>query len=49
MVTSVGREVAPGRGKGRDDASSSNVNLTGSKKEENTHDRFNCCKLTVKI
>jgi hypothetical protein len=49
VATSVGGEAAPERGKGRDDSSWVNTNLTGSKNEENPHGRFSCYKWTVKI
>jgi hypothetical protein len=35
VATSVGGEVAPGRGKRGDDASWADTNLTGPKNEEN--------------
>jgi hypothetical protein len=49
MTTSVGGEVAPGRGKGEDNVSWANANLTGPKNEENSRSRFSCFKWTVKI
>jgi hypothetical protein len=41
--------VAPGKGKGGDNTSWADVNLTGPKNEENPRDRFICYKRTVKI
>jgi hypothetical protein len=49
MATSVGGEVASGRGKGGDDTSSANVNLPVPKNEEDTRGRFSCYKWMVKI
>jgi hypothetical protein len=46
---SVREEVALGRGKGGDNASWVDMNLTRPKYEENLHGQFNCYKLTVKI
>jgi hypothetical protein len=37
VVTSVGGDAAQGRGKGGDDTSWADANLTGPKNEENTH------------
>jgi hypothetical protein len=37
-------EVAPGRGKGIDDASWVDADLNGPKNKENPHDRFNYYK-----
>jgi hypothetical protein len=46
----VGRRRAPpGRGKGGDDASWPDVNLTEPKNKENTRGRFSCYNWTVKI
>jgi hypothetical protein len=39
MAMSVGGEVAPGRGKGGNDSSWTDANLTGSKNEENSRGR----------
>jgi hypothetical protein len=44
VTTSVGEEVALGRGKGGDNASCADVNLTGPKNEENSCGRFNWYK-----
>jgi hypothetical protein len=49
VATSVGGEVAPGRGKRGYDASWANVDLIGPKNEESPRDRFSCYKWTVKI
>jgi hypothetical protein len=49
MATSVRGEVAPGRGKGGDDASWANTNLTRLKNEENPCGRFSRYKWTGKI
>jgi hypothetical protein len=40
VTMSTGGEATPGRGKGGDDDSRTDVNPTGPKKEENPHDRF---------
>jgi hypothetical protein len=48
-MTSARGEVASERGTGGDEASWANVNLTGSKNEENAFYRFNPYKWTVKI
>jgi hypothetical protein len=45
VATLVGGEAAPERGKGRDDSSWVNTNLTGPKNEENPHGRFSCYKM----
>jgi hypothetical protein len=37
VVTLVGGEAAPRRGKGVDDVSWADANLTGTKNKENTH------------
>jgi hypothetical protein len=42
-------EAAPERGKGRDDVSWTDVNLTEAKNEENSRGRFSRFKWTVKI
>jgi hypothetical protein len=44
MAMSAGGEVPPGRGKGGDDASWADANLTGPKNKENPRGRFNCYK-----
>jgi hypothetical protein len=44
VVVSAGGEATPGRGKGGDDVSWADVNLTGQKNKENTHGRFSCYK-----
>jgi hypothetical protein len=49
MVMSPIGEAAPGMGKGGDDTSWTNTNLTGLKNEENPRDRFSCYKWTVKF
>jgi hypothetical protein len=49
VTTSAGGEAVSGREKGEDDASSVDVNLTGSKNEKNSHGRFNYYKWMVKI
>jgi hypothetical protein len=49
MVTPIEGEVAPGTGKGRDDASWVDADLTRLKNEENSHGRFRCYKWTMKI
>jgi hypothetical protein len=49
MTTLTGGGVTPGGGKGGDDASWVDPNLTGLKNEENPHDRYNWYKWTVKI
>jgi hypothetical protein len=49
MTTSSGGETTSGRGKGGDDVSWVDVNLTGPKNQENPRRRFNCYKWTVKI
>jgi hypothetical protein len=41
---SIGGETAPGRGKGGDDTSWADVNLVGSKNEENSRGQFSCLK-----
>jgi hypothetical protein len=48
-ATLAGGETAPQRGKGGDDASWADVNLTGPKNKENPHGRFSYYKWTVKI
>jgi hypothetical protein len=48
-MTSAMGEVTPWRGKGGDDASWADANLTGPKTEENTCDRFSWYKWMVKI
>jgi hypothetical protein len=45
----AGGEVAPWKGKKRDDASWADMNLTGLKNEENPYSPFNCYKWMVKI
>jgi hypothetical protein len=49
MVTSSGGEAAPERGKGGDDVSWANVNLTGQKNKENSCCRFSSYKWMMKI
>jgi hypothetical protein len=49
VKTSAGGEAAPERGKGGDDASWVDTNLTGQKNKENSHGRFNWYKWTVNI
>jgi hypothetical protein len=49
VATSIGGEVTPGRGKGGDEVSWTDANLTGSKNKENSHGQFSCYKWTVKI
>jgi hypothetical protein len=49
VTMSIGGEVAPGRGKGGDDASWADANLTGPKNKENSHGQFSCYKWMVKI
>jgi hypothetical protein len=49
VVTSAGGEATSGKGKGGDDVSWANANLTGPNNEENARGRFNCYKWTVKI
>jgi hypothetical protein len=44
VATSAEGEAAPGRGKGGDDVSWADANLTGPKNEENTRSRFNYFK-----
>jgi hypothetical protein len=44
VMTSAGGEAAPRRGKGGNNASWADVNLTGPKNEENQHDRFSWYK-----
>jgi hypothetical protein len=44
VVTSAEGEVAPGGGKGVDDGSWADVNLTEPKNKENSHGRFSCYK-----
>jgi hypothetical protein len=44
----TGGEAVPGRGKGRDDASWANVNLTEPKNKENPQGRFSWYKWMVK-
>jgi hypothetical protein len=44
VATSVRGEAAPGRGKGGDDISWANANLTRPKNKENSRDRFSCYK-----
>jgi hypothetical protein len=49
-VTTLARgEVAPGSGKGGDDPSSADANLTEPKNKENPRDRFSWYKWMVKI
>jgi hypothetical protein len=48
-MTSAREEVAPGRGKGGDDAGWADANFIGPKNEENTRGRFSWHKWTVKI
>jgi hypothetical protein len=48
-VTSARGEVALERGKGGDDTSWAEVNLTRQKNKENPHGQFSCYKWTVKI
>jgi hypothetical protein len=49
VTMSVRGEAALDRGKGGDDVGWADVNLTGPKNKENTHDRFSCYKWTMKI
>jgi hypothetical protein len=49
VATSAGGEVTLRRGKGGDDTSWAEVNVTGPKTEENPRGRVSCYKLTVKI
>jgi hypothetical protein len=49
VTTSARGEAAPRRGKGGDDASWVDANLTGSKNEENLRDQFGWYKWMVKI
>jgi hypothetical protein len=49
VMTSARGEVAPRRGKGEDDASWADANLTGPKNKENLRDRFSWYKWMVKI
>jgi hypothetical protein len=49
VTTSVGGEVAPGKGKGGDDTSWVDVNLTGSKNKKKSRGRFSWYKWAVKI
>jgi hypothetical protein len=44
MATLARREAPLERGKGGDDASWTNVNLIGTKNEENSSGPFNCYK-----
>jgi hypothetical protein len=44
-----GGEVTPRRGKGGDDISWADANLTGPRTEENSSSRFSCYKWMVKI
>jgi hypothetical protein len=44
----AGGEVIPGRGKGGEDASWAEANLTGAKNKENSHGQF-CYKWMMKI
>jgi hypothetical protein len=44
VVTSAGGEAPPGRGKGGDDASWADANLTGPKSKKNSRDRFSSYK-----
>jgi hypothetical protein len=49
VVTSAEAEPASGRGKGENDVSWADANLTRPKNGENSRDRFSCYKWTVKI
>jgi hypothetical protein len=49
VTTSAVGEVAPRRGKGGDDASWADANLTRPKNKENPHGAFNWYKYIVKI
>jgi hypothetical protein len=49
VVASAGGEAAPEIGKGRDDVSWADANLTGPKNEENARGRFSCYNWMVKI
>jgi hypothetical protein len=49
VTTSAGGEAAPGRGKGGDDVSWADTDLTGPKNEENQRSQFSWYKWTVKI
>jgi hypothetical protein len=42
-------QAPPERGKGGDDVSWADVNLTGPKNKEKPHGQFSCYKWTVKI
>jgi hypothetical protein len=44
VMTSAGGEVTSGRGKGGDNTSWADANLTGMENEENSCSRFNCYK-----
>jgi hypothetical protein len=49
MTMSARGEAAPERGKGKDDISWVDVNLTRTKNKENSCGRFNCYKWMVNI
>jgi hypothetical protein len=49
ITTSAGRDVVSGWGKGGDDVSWVDVNLTALKNKENPHNRFSWYKWTMKI
>jgi hypothetical protein len=49
VTMSAGGEAASGRGKGGDNVSWADANLTGPKNEENSRDRFSCYTWTMKI
>jgi hypothetical protein len=44
MMISNGGEAAPGKGKGGDDVSWTDMNFSGSKNKENSHSQFSCYK-----
>jgi hypothetical protein len=49
VAMSIGGLAAPGRGKGGNDTSLADVDLTMLKNNENSPGRFSCYKCTVKI
>jgi hypothetical protein len=49
VATLIRGEMTLGRGKGGDDASWADTNLTVPQNEENSHGQFSCYKWTVKI
>jgi hypothetical protein len=44
VTMSAGGEAAPGKRKGRENASWADTNLTGPKNKENSRGRFSCYK-----